>query len=235
MCDYCDDIKSAFLSKEQKSCLPSWLQNAKPYSIYEDYVDTPTGGFLPIMTLIPLILKGIAVAALSTSAISGVADTIINSIKGKGLSHIPIDYKYPATQNNIPNNNTDDFSYDLGITCPKSNIITQTDIPHQLWIKEKGNILFAGKCNLCNSHKQVLLNDFQKAYLPDYLTNDLPGSKYTNFIIDEKTGGLIPIQTALFPITAGKFIPENSKINQQNISNSMLKLFKSNPKNTIKF
>ena len=217
MCDCCDDIKSAFLSKEQKSCLPNWLQNAKPYSIYDDYVDTPTGGFLPIVTLIPLILKGIAVSALTVSAISGVADTIINIIKGRGLSHIPIDYKYPATQNNIPNNNTDEFSYQLGIPCAKCNTITQTDIPHQLWIKDKNNILFAGKCNICNTHKQVLLNDFQKALLPDYLNNETPGAKYTNFIIDQFSGGIIPMQISLHPIVSGKSIPENSKLNQQNI------------------
>ena len=87
MCDCCDDIKSTFLSKEQKSCLPKYVQNAKPFSKFKDYVETPNGGFLPLITLIPLILKGVAVAALSTSAISGVADTIINAVRGKGLTH----------------------------------------------------------------------------------------------------------------------------------------------------
>ena len=154
MCYCCDDIKSTFLSNLQKSCLPKWVQNAKPYSIYDDYIETPTGGFLPLITLIPMILKGIAVASLATSAISGVADTIINAVRGKGLTHIPINYKYSSTENNSQNNknnNTNDFSYELGIPCSKCNFITETNAPHQIWVKEKGDIQFAGKCNICKS------------------------------------------------------------------------------------
>ena len=131
--------------------MPNWVQNAKPYTIYDDYIDTQTGGFLPIVTLIHMILKDIAVAALSTSATSGVADTIINAVRGQGLTHIPINYKYSPAQNNSQNNKTNDFSYELGIPFTKCNIITETCAPHQIWVKEKGNIQFAGKCNICKS------------------------------------------------------------------------------------
>ena len=197
--------------------------------MYDDYIETPTGGFLPLITLIPMILKGIAVASLATSAISGVADTIINAVRGKGLTHIPINYKYSSTENNSQNNknnNTNDFSYELGIPCSKCNFITETSAPHQIWVKEKGDIQFAGKCNICNSHKQVLLNDFQKGCIPDYITNGTPGAKYSNFIIDERSGAIVPISTSLFPIISGKSISNNSISNQQNISNSILRLQK---------
>ena len=87
---------------------------------------------------------------------------------------------------------------------------------------QKGDVQFACKCNICNNHKQGLLNKFQKACIPDYITNGIPGAKYSNFIIDERNGAIVPISTGLFPIVSGKSISDHSISNQQNISNPIV-------------
>ena len=119
----------------QKSCLPKFIHNNKPNRIYQDYITDPkTGCILPLITLVPMILTGITAAASTTSAVSDVANTIINAIRG--LTNLPIDYKY-TTAENTDNNNKEDFSCELWIMCRKCKIITQTDIPHTLFVKDK--------------------------------------------------------------------------------------------------
>ena len=93
--------------------------------------------------------------------------------------------------------------YDLGIKCINCKENSYTLPPHIIYIKGNGIIDFQGKCCICNNIKHVDLNKYQKAYLPEYVNNSEPNTKYENYLFDVKTGGIFPLAVLVPAIIAG--------------------------------
>ena len=63
------------------------MVNSDPPTRYENYLfDVKTGGILPLAVLVPAIIAGISSGALAVSALSGATATIINLIRGNGIT-----------------------------------------------------------------------------------------------------------------------------------------------------
>ena len=67
--------------------MPEYVINSDPKTKYENYLfDVKTGGILPLAVLVPAIIAGISSGALAISALSGATATIINLIRGNGIT-----------------------------------------------------------------------------------------------------------------------------------------------------
>jgi len=88
-CTECGKIKPTFLTKDQSSKLPADLKTAEEGSTFthEEY-ESKFGGILPLLTLIPLIIKGVAAAAGAATAATGIASAVETARNNRAMEDI---------------------------------------------------------------------------------------------------------------------------------------------------
>ena len=88
-CTECGKTKPTFLTKLQTSKLPADLRTAEEGSTitHEEY-EAKFGGILPLLTLIPLIIKGVAAAAGAATAATGIASAVETARNNRAMEDI---------------------------------------------------------------------------------------------------------------------------------------------------
>ena len=69
-CNICNNLKSSII-KMPKACLPGYLVNEKPGAKYTNaWIDPKTGGIIPFVTWIPMIIAGVSATATAVSDVA---------------------------------------------------------------------------------------------------------------------------------------------------------------------